>query len=178
MSVSLLLVPAVIAAVAGSTAAGAAGAIGTLASGSAAQSDRSLIVATRMRDLGLLSQAVVDIHGTVAVADDEHLSAIVSDLRLDMTRGADGIWAAHIDAARTVDVDEANALMLALDRAYLARVQQAVDDQFETLFSGTDTVDRLAYQMFTSGSTGDPKGVPISAGNLSAYVSGITDLIR
>ncbi|MGB1220219.1 MAG: AMP-binding protein [Alcanivoracaceae bacterium] len=59
-----------------------------------------------------------------------------------------------------------------------ARVQQAVDDQFETLFSGTDTVDRLAYQMFTSGSTGDPKGVPISAGNLSAYVSGITDLIR
>lgn len=129
MSVSLLLVPAVIAAVAGSTAAGAAGAIGALASGSAAQSDRSLIVATRMRDLGLLSQAVVDIHGTVAVADDEHLSAIVSDLRLDMTRGADGIWAAHIDAARTVDVDEANALMLALDRAYLARVQQAVAER-------------------------------------------------
>lgn len=34
-----------------------------------------------------------------------------------------------------------------------------------------------AYHMFTSGSTGEPKGVPITRGNLSAYVTGITDFI-
>lgn len=31
----------------------------------------------------------------------------------------------------------------------------------------------IAYQMFTSGSTGEPKGVPISYGNLAHYITGI-----
>ena len=35
------------------------------------------------------------------------------------------------------------------------------------------TTGSIAYQMFTSGSTGDPKGVPISYGNLSHYVTSI-----
>ena len=46
------------------------------------------------------------------------------------------------------------------------------------LFEPCTSRDRLAYQMFTSGSTGDPKGVPISAVNLAAYVSGITTLLQ
>lgn len=49
---------------------------------------------------------------------------------------------------------------------------------FDDCFTNADNGDRLAYQMFTSGSTGDPKGVPISAGNLSAYVDGITELLE
>jgi len=36
----------------------------------------------------------------------------------------------------------------------------------------------FAYQMFTSGSTGAPKGVPISYGNLNAYVCGISQIIE
>ncbi len=36
----------------------------------------------------------------------------------------------------------------------------------------------IAYQMFTSGSTGDPKGVPVSYGSLSHYVTGIIDCLQ
>ena len=35
----------------------------------------------------------------------------------------------------------------------------------------------LVYHLFTSGSTGDPKGVPISYSNLNQYVTGISKLI-
>ncbi len=35
----------------------------------------------------------------------------------------------------------------------------------------------IAYQMFTSGSTGDPKGVPVSYGNLDHYVHSVVDTL-
>lgn len=43
---------------------------------------------------------------------------------------------------------------------------------------GTREDTRTAYRMFTSGSTGAPKGVPISYSSLSHYVDGITKAIE
>lgn len=38
--------------------------------------------------------------------------------------------------------------------------------------------DTLAYVMFTSGSTGEPKGVPVSNGNVIAYVNNVRAMIQ
>ncbi|MEM8800058.1 MAG: AMP-binding protein [Pseudomonadota bacterium] len=46
----------------------------------------------------------------------------------------------------------------------------------QTRLSVPDT-SQPAYMMFTSGTTGDPKGVSISHKNLASYVAGITSLI-
>ena len=48
------------------------------------------------------------------------------------------------------------------------------DDHACTL--STEAVDRTAYIMFTSGTTGEPKGIAISQTNLAAYLDGVEQL--
>lgn len=145
MSVSILLIPAVIAAVAGSAGGGAAGVFATLAGTGAGDGHgpHALRVETRMRDIGLLCDALGDLGASILRREADAVDAVAGDLTVELTRGADGVWAAHIDADRAVTVDEANALMLALDRAYAARVQQAVADRIRqnAAAAGFDLVD-------------------------------------
>jgi hypothetical protein len=129
MSVSILLVPAVIAAVAGSAGGGAAGVLATLAGSADGHGTHALRVQTRMRDVGLLCAALTDLGAELRHTDADAVDAALGDVSLELARGADGVWAAHVDAAREVGVDEANALLLALDAAYAARVQQAVAER-------------------------------------------------
>ncbi len=133
MSVSLLLIPAAIAAAMGGLGLGAAGAVGASLQGGTASTTGAMEVGTRMRDLGLLAAAVEDLGGTVGVREESLLEAVVADLSLRMTRGEDGIWAAHLAAeGRELSVEEANAFVLALDTAYAARVQRAVVERIRS----------------------------------------------
>lgn len=129
MSVSILLIPAIIAAAAGSAGAGTAGALTALAARGGTGGAHALSVSTRMRDVGLLCAALGDLGAVVHTQDTDVVRATIADLSVDLGRGADGVWSAHIDARRTIAVEEANSLMLALDGAYAARVQQAVAER-------------------------------------------------
>ena len=53
-----------------------------------------------------------------------------------------------------------------------------VESMLETVQNLKVNIDDTAYIMFTSGSTGVPKGVPVSFGNLHSYVQGITEAIE
>jgi hypothetical protein len=112
MSVSLLLVPL---AMAGAAAVQAA---------AGRKADGRLVcqVQTRMRDVTLLESALRDTGATVTTSGDT-LSATWAQSAATFTRGADGIWAAHVTG-----VDQAGAveLMTTVDGAYGRRVQQAV----------------------------------------------------
>lgn len=66
-----------------------------------------------------------------------------------------------------------NALAVDLDAETIADIDVWIDGALQREIDSADIV----YVMFTSGSTGQPKGVPISYGNLAAYVNGVTELL-
>ncbi|MGJ0204798.1 hypothetical protein NHL51_11685 [Leucobacter sp. gxy201] len=83
-------------------------------------------VRTRMKDATLLAAALADLGAAdLAVADDE-VSATLGERRLEMQRGADGIWEAHVTGANEA---EAGELIASLDAAYALRVQQTVAER-------------------------------------------------
>ena len=136
MSVTIVLIPAAIAAIAtaaaGGTAAagvgiGVAGAIRSLAGGGADE-PAVLQVRTRMKDRGLLAEALGDL-GAIDVETGDEVAATVDGIQLVMTQTPDGIWAAQFTPAPgrpAVTTQEATKLAERLDGAYAARVQTAV----------------------------------------------------
>lgn len=128
MSVSLLLVPLVIAAVSGTVGTAVIGGAAIGAGGREPGDDvHTLHVETRMRDIGLLVAAVGSLGAEVTLVEEHTVEARLGELTFELTRPEGGVWSAHIDAlSRPVTVEEANALMYEVDRAYSAQVQQAV----------------------------------------------------
>ncbi|MGA0118050.1 MAG: AMP-binding protein [Ilumatobacteraceae bacterium] len=64
------------------------------------------------------------------------------------------------------------------DIAIISTPDVSDDHWFNELLNVEIEETAIAYMMFTSGSTGDPKGVPVSYGSLAAYLRGIIDLTR
>lgn len=116
MSISIVLVPLAIAAVtAVHTARG---------SGTDAQGRTVCAVGTRMRDSGLLADALRDTGADVIVHDPDRLTAGWRGVTAAFARDRDGTWSSHLSG----DVDEARArdIVAAVDAAYGLRVQSAV----------------------------------------------------
>lgn len=130
MSVSIILLPAAIAAIAAAMGAGGAGIVGA---GIVARKGgpSTLQVATRMKDLALLQDALRDIGAASTQATESEVKATIGDLSLTMTRNAEGIWEAHFESLSGAVVEEQNVagLLTHLDRAYAARVQSAVAEK-------------------------------------------------
>ena len=137
MSVSLILIPAALAAVTAITAAGGIGALTQLggardadSAGTEATDDtgpRPIAVRTRMKDPDLLAAALRDI-GATEVVQDGDITALIDGVELTMSRSAEGVWAAHFRRADGLELAEAEAAALVeqLDAAYALRVQQTV----------------------------------------------------
>ena len=138
MSVSLILIPAALAAV---TAITAAGGIGALAqTGGERDADRDgtdttigtgphpVSVRTRMKDPDLLGDALRDIGATQLTRQGEDLAAVIDGVELTMTRTPEGVWGAHFRRpdGRELAEEDAAALVERLDAAYALRVQQTV----------------------------------------------------
>lgn len=138
MSVSLILIPAALAAVTAITAAGGIGAL-TQAGGTRdadhAEADavgdtgpRPISVRTRMKDPDLLGEALRDIGATAFARQGDDLTAVIDGVELTMARSEEGVWAAHFRRADGLELaeTEAAALVERLDAAYALRVQQTV----------------------------------------------------
>ena len=138
MSVTLILIPAALAAATAISAAGGIGAITQLGHGSetdevgaveAAESGpRPIEVRTRMKDPDLLGDALRDIGAAEVTLSGDELTAEIDGVELSMTRSEDGVWAAHFQRADGRELAEAEAaeLVSRLDAAYALRVQQTV----------------------------------------------------
>lgn len=59
-----------------------------------------------------------------------------------------------------------------------SEIEISHDDTLAQLSSEATNGNDIAYQMFTSGSTGDPKGVPICYDNLSHYVLEVSEYLK
>jgi hypothetical protein len=137
MSVSIILIPAAIAAIASMAAGGAAtagigaGIAGAIKSMSGGGQTEVLQVRTRMKDRGLLAQALEDL-GAVDVEVGDEVAATVDGVRLLMQPSPEGIWAANFTAEKgepEVTTEIATRLAERLDAAYAARVQTAVAER-------------------------------------------------
>jgi hypothetical protein len=125
MSVSVLLIPAAIAAVAAVNSA-----IDNKAQNrEAAQAQEAAVpqvqVRTRMRDLDLLQAALADTEAQVTRAAKDSLEAAWADTTAVFDRDAEGIWQVHF-SGEDVDRRRAAEIVQAIDDAYARRVQQAV----------------------------------------------------
>ena len=138
MSVSLILIPAALAAVTAITAAGGIGALSQTGgvhdadrAGTDATTDtgpRPISVRTRMKDPDLLGDALRDIGATELARQGDDLAAVIDGTELTMTRTPEGVWGAHFRRADGLELAEADAAALVerLDAAYALRVQQTV----------------------------------------------------
>lgn len=132
MSVTILLIPTLIAAITAASAAGATGAvIASKSVGRDSGTPGSMQVATRMKDRTLLADALGDLQATDVVTNEHEVTAVLGDLRLTMTRGEEGIWEAHFESLSGRELVEADVegLITSLDKAYAGRVQTAVAER-------------------------------------------------
>jgi hypothetical protein len=139
MSVSLILVPAALAAVTAVSAAGGAGILSLVGTQTTDEEPHTAVeesgggaqpiqVQTRMKDPDLLGDALRDLGATEVTVGADEISAVVDDLELSMTRTPDGVWAAHFQRLDGHELAESVAadVVARLDAAYALRVQQAV----------------------------------------------------
>jgi hypothetical protein len=140
MSVSLILIPAAIAAVTAISATGVGGILSLGGRSEAKESSdvgdaaRPVAVQTRMKDPELLGDALRDIGAPNVSVTGDGISAELDELTITMTRTPEGIWAAHLERldGHELAASDATALVQRLDAAYALRVQQAVAERIRS----------------------------------------------
>jgi D-alanine--poly(phosphoribitol) ligase subunit 1 len=116
--------------------------------------------------------AVVSVGGTFVPLNPkfpvERLRTIVDLARPVIVLGDKSTTAVHHEVGASVPFIDVASVVSSPNR-----VRPWLDAAMSIPISDGNT----AYVMFTSGSTGSPKGVPISYANLAAYVDGVVDLV-
>ena len=149
MSISLLLIPAALAAAAAVGTAGVAGAASMVA-GAREDTDGAVgmvagargdgggptpvSVRTRMKDPDLLAAALADLGATSVAWQEGALRGVVDGMEIEMARSDDGVWGAHLRSVDGHEVAEADAAALIgrLDAAYAAHVQRTVAERIRS----------------------------------------------
>ncbi|CAL4858433.1 hypothetical protein [Microbacterium sp. MM2322] len=139
MSISLILVPAALAAAAALGGTGVVGALSLNAGAKAEPGSRGseavpVAVQTRMKNPDLLAASLADLGATDASLEDGVLTATLDGLEVVMSRTEDGVWGAHLSRldGHEVTEAEATAVMTQLDVAYARHVQRAVADRIRS----------------------------------------------
>lgn len=150
MSVTISLIPLALAAAGLLTAGTAAHAGDTLASRATASGEHAVAMRTRLKDRGLLEQALADI-GATDITVGEEVSAAFDDIRIAMQQDEDGIWQAHVtgDHSDGELTERGTALMAELDAAYALRVQQAVAQRIR------ERADEAGFELASEQREGD-----------------------